>query len=202
MRKIVAASILIGIYACSVCLAAPAAKRKENKITLNVENVDVAVVLATLFKQAGTSYVLSADVKGKTTLRIQDKSLHDALAALLTPLGLTASQSDGVYVVEKAPAKPVKAKPSASAAILKQLPPVEKEVSIAKAAANSNSNTQTPYAFTPGPAPMYYPYQYQYPGYYSVQLSPGMYYSPTLQIPGVLVLPRPYYYPPFMTGQP
>lgn len=198
MRRVLLASVVTAVCAFGVFQAAPAATAGGKNISLNVKDADLAVALETMFKQAGVSYVLSGDVKGNVTAIVQDQPLSQALASLLKPFHLKASESDGIYTVEKV-VKPAKKKPTASEEILKQLPAVKKQAP-AQVSADKGLNAQASASGAIGASPVYY---YPYAGNVDVRLSPGMYYSPALQIPGVLVLPRPFYYgQPLMVGGP
>jgi len=201
--------IVFAAVACSVFAAGRslAGQMDEKKITLSVVDVELPVVLGSIFDQARVSYALSGDVKGRTTLHVNGQTLKQVLTTLLSPLGLGATESDGVYLVEKV----IKPKPEPSTAMPQELVIVEKEAPVSNASSTVSTDanlsgqpavtdTATAYDDQTAPPPQTYQTYAPYPVFYGHQLPPGMSYNPYPQIPGVVLLPQ--FYPlPLVIGQ-
>lgn len=73
---------------------------KNEKLSLDLESVSLPMVLNMIAKQYNLNVVLSGDVDGKVTVRLQDVDLQTALETILFPNGYNYYLKDNVIVVK------------------------------------------------------------------------------------------------------
>ena len=73
------------------------------RISIDLQDADIHVVLRFLAETGHINIVVSDDVKGKVTVRLKDVSWEDALNAILAAKGLVAVRLNGAIVIQTTP---------------------------------------------------------------------------------------------------
>jgi len=72
----------------------------DKKLTLNLEEVPLPTVLSMIAKQHNLNLVVSGDVTGQVSLRLEDVDINTALETVLGPMGYNFFIKDDVIVVK------------------------------------------------------------------------------------------------------
>ncbi|MFH2048975.1 MAG: hypothetical protein ABIJ12_05985, partial [bacterium] len=72
----------------------------EKRLTLDLEEVPLATVLNMIAKQHNLNLVISGDVSGEISLRLEDVDINTALETILGPMGYNFFIKDDIIVVK------------------------------------------------------------------------------------------------------
>lgn len=89
MKKLKIIIFSIIIYALSITLSYADILSKNGKISMELENVELSMVLNMIAQQNNLNMVLSSDVSGNISIRLIDVEIKTALDAILIPNGFT-----------------------------------------------------------------------------------------------------------------
>ena len=103
MRSAFNRTFVISTVLCFLILAGQSSSsplEKSGKLSMELENVDIAVALAMISEQNNLNMVVGGDVTGQVSLRLVEVDLESALEAILAPGGFNYYIRNDILVVK------------------------------------------------------------------------------------------------------